>query len=102
MAEAILQKVVNDLYKRKFASCGNETAKGDPSYSVLLPNGHYREDRDRLSSEVPSDRAEGPRAQVAREVGCEEKTPMRAVQPWVRHQRGGGISVLEDIEHSTR
>lgn len=28
--------------------------------------------------------------------------PMRAVQPWVRHQRGGGISVLEDIEHSTR
>lgn len=74
MAEAILQKVVNDLYKRKFASCGNETAKGDSSYSLLLPNGHYREDRDRLSSEVSSDRAEGPRAQVAREVVCEEKT----------------------------
>lgn len=51
-----------------------ETAEGDPSYSLLLPEVHYREDRARLFSEGPSDRAGGPGAQVARGVGCKEKS----------------------------
>lgn len=46
----------------------------DPRYSLPLPEVHYREDRARLLPEVPSDRAGGPEAQVARGAGCKEKT----------------------------
>lgn len=51
-----------------------ETAEGDPNYSLLLPEVHYKEDRARLFAEGTSDRAGGPGAQVARGFGCKEKS----------------------------